>query len=314
MREPKRKGGGPWRPLRLEVSGQAEVLRSFAKSELPRAGKGSVFVGAGDSYAAAVAGFYLSKANCLAVDPYALISCPEIAKGRDVFFISVSGKTSSNVEAARKVRRLARLTTAVTADGGSRLAASTERTVKLPMVAVPRSPGFLSFSLSLLAVLRIATGEVSCDFESAFRSAEEDSRNVSFARGTTYFLGNSAAYGVSLYSAAKAYELLGARSHAELLEEFSHLELFSLGRSDSVNIFSSFDPLKMGERLRMALSDRGYVSRLIPPRGSSDAERLFHSVFVAQLAVIRRAEELGIARPNFLSARDRLEISDRMIY
>lgn len=302
------------RRIRDEVKEQRHALGRFARSKVPKAPEGSIFVGAGDSYAAALAGFYASKGDCMGVDPYTVASVPEIAKGREVFFISVSGRTSSNLLAARRVKKLAKRTTALTANRDSPLAALTDRTVNLPMTYVPRTPGMLSFSLSLLAVLRIVKLDVSCDFERAFARAQTDSGRFSLGGGTSYFLGNSLAYPVALYASAKAYEFLGAKAHAELLEEFSHLELFSLKRSDSVNLFECFDPSGMSRKLAKALAANGYDSRLLASRGTSDPERLFHAVFASQLLFLDRAEASGLAEPKFLSAKDRLNISDAMIY
>jgi len=299
--------------MRDEVEEQPRALERFARSKVPKAPEGSIFVGAGDSYAAALAGFYASKGSCMAFDPYTLASVPEIAKGREVFFISVSGRTSSNLLAARKVRRLAKRTTALTAVVNSKLGILTDQTVTLPMTYVPRTPGMLSFSLSLLAVLNMTKADASCDFSRTFISARRDRRKFSFGGGTTYFLGNSLAYPVALYTAAKTYEFLGVKAHAELLEEFSHLELFSLKRSDSVNLFGCFDPAGMSRKLEGALAAHGYDSRLVPASGTTDPERLFHSVFASQLAVLDRAEAAGLTDPRFLSAVDRLHISDAMI-
>jgi D-arabinose 5-phosphate isomerase GutQ len=296
-----------------EVRRQPEVLEEFAKSKLTMASKGSIFVGAGDSYAAALCGFYVSGGRCLALDPYSLTTAPAIAAGREVFFVSASGRTSSNIVAARRVKEVARVTTAITANHRSKLAAAANRVARLPMTVVPRSPGLLSFSLSLLAVLKASIGNVSCDFRRAFQMAESDCREVSFGRGTTYFLGNSAAYAVCMYAAAKVYELFGTKAHAELLEEFSHMELFSLRRADAVDVFACFDPAGIGTRLQRALVGQGYQSYHVPSRGESDTERLFHSVFVAQLAVLRKARR-SVLRPRFLDAKDRLKISDSMIY
>jgi fructoselysine-6-P-deglycase FrlB-like protein len=303
-----------FRRIRKEVEGQAEALEQFSRSKIPRASKGSIFVGAGDSYAAALAGFYASKGDCAGFDPYTVVSAPEIAEGREVFFISVSGRTSSNVLAARRVRKLAKRTTALTAVPDSPLAALTDRTVTLPMTYAPRTPGMLSFCLSLLAVLSMVKADPSCDFERAFMRARLDSRRLSLKGGTTYFLGNSLAYPVALYAAAKTYEFLGAKAHAELLEEFSHLELFSLKRSDPVNLFECFDPAGISTKLARALAAYGYKSHHITARGKSDTERLFHSVFASQLAVLDRAEVTGLTEPKFLSAGDKLNISDGMIY
>jgi len=297
-----------------EVERQPGVLLKFSKSSFPRARRGSIFVGAGDSYSAAMVGFYASNGSCIAIDPYHLASTPEIAKGADVFLISVSGRTASNLVAARKVRTLARRTIAITSDEGSRLAGLVDEVVRLPMRYSPRTPGLLSYSLSLLAVLNIAGRREKCNYEGAFRAAGKDEGNIRWGEGTTYFLGNSLAYPVAMYAAAKTYEFIGVRAHPQLLEEFSHLELFSIGTSDVVNVFAAFDPLGASGRLAKALAHQGYESHTVPSRGGSEPERLFHVVFACQLSVLRRAGELGLSRPNFLTAAERLAVSDSMIY
>ena len=297
-----------------EVRRQPHVLDEFSKSSFPRATRGAVFVGAGDSYSAALSGFFSSAGTCIALDPYHLASAPEIARGVDVFLISVSGRTASNLAAARKVRRLAKRTVGITSDEESRLAGLVDEVVRLPMKYVPRTPGLLSYTLSLLAVLKIAGREDECDFEGAFGAAREDEGKIGWAEGTTYFLGNSLAYPAAIYAAAKTYEFLGAKAHAELLEEFSHLELFSLGPSDVVNVFSAFDPLAESGRLARALARERYKSHVVPARGTSEIEQLFHMVFAIQLSVLRRARGLGLTRPSFFTVHGRLKVSDSMIY
>jgi len=281
---------------------------------MPKASKGAIFVGAGDSYAAALAGFYGSKGRCKALDPYALRSAPEASRGLDVFFISVSGRTSSNVAAAGAVAGLAKRTVAITAVASSPLAAKCDEVLALPMKYAPRSVGLGSFSLSLLAVMSAVGATGKCDFESAYASALEDHLEMSSGSGTTYLLGNSLAYPAALYAAAKTYEILGKKAHAELLEEFSHLELFALGKSDVVNLFSSFDPSGLGPRLGAALDGEGYRVNVVPSQGASDLERLFHDVFVGQLSTLKVAAERGLDRPRFLSDLGRLGASDSMIY
>ena len=121
------------RELSEEVEGQPEILEEFARREIPRAHGGSIFVGAGDSFAAAQLGFFASDCRHIALDPYVLASSPEIADGREVYFVSVSGRTKSNALAARRVRRYAKRTTALTAVADSALAGLTDRLVLLPM-------------------------------------------------------------------------------------------------------------------------------------------------------------------------------------
>jgi len=302
------------RAFASEVESQPGVLLKFSNSSFPRARRGSIFVGAGDSYSAAMAGFYASNGSCIAIDPYHLASMPGIARGADVFLISVSGRTASNLAAARKVRTLAKRTIAVTSDEESKLAGMVDEVVRLPMRYLPRTPGLLSYSLSLLAVMSIAGSLGKCDFEGALRAAHRDEGRIHWGEGTTYFLGNSLAYPVAMYAAAKTYEFLGAKAHPQLLEEFSHLELFSLGPSDVVDVFSAFDPLGSAGRLAKALARQGYESHVVPGRGGSETEQLFHAVFASQLSVLRRAGKLRLSKPNFLMAPGSLAVSDSMIY
>ncbi len=300
--------------LRADIESQPDALAAFGRSRISKASRGAIFVGAGDSYAAALAGFYASKGRCIALDPYSLASEPEVSEGVDVYFISVSGKTASNVASARRVKDLARSTSALTAAEGSPLAGLVDRVIPLPMRYAPRTAGMLSFTLSLLAVLKLCGWKGTPDFKGAMRSAKEDRECLRFGGGTTYMLGNSLGYVSALYTAAKAYELLGAKAHAELIEEFSHLEMFSLAKEDEVDVFSCFDPLGIAGRLAKTIRESGYASSLIPSRGRTDVERLFHSVFVGQLATLKGAVDAGLREPNFLASGRRLRASDSMIY
>ena len=297
-----------------EIERQPEALERLANAELPKAPRGSIFVGAGDSYASALAGFYASDGRCLALDPYSLAIAPDTARGLDVFFISISGRTSSNVFAAKKVRRLARETTALTGVEESPLARNAGRVIRLPISYVPKLPGVMSFSLSALAAIMIAGGGGPCDFSWTLREAKKDAGIPMLGEGTTYMLGNSLAYPPALYAAAKIYELLGARAHGELLEEFSHMELFSLRKRDAINLFSDFDPSGMARKLTLSLAGRGYNARLVPARGRSRLERFFHCVFLAQLWSLAEASKAGLEKPRFLMDEGKLHVSDSMIY
>lgn len=300
--------------LASEAARQPEELVKYSGVRLPRAPRGSIFVGAGDSYAAALCGFYASWGRCIALDPYTLASEPEVARGVEVFFISASGRTSSNVLALAKVRRLAKKTTALTAVDRSPLARRADEVVRLPMSYSPRTPGLMSFSLSALAVMKMVGAPGPFDFRGAFERAQEDIGRLLLAKGTTYLLGNSLAHAAALYASAKVYEFLGARAHAEALEEFSHMELFSLRPSDAVNIFSPFDPAGVAGRLKRALSKERYQAAAVPAWGRSGVERFFHCVFVAQLWCLSEAERAGLVAPRFLSDAKRLRVSDSMIY
>lgn len=275
----------------------------------------SILTGAGDSYAAALCSSYLFPKASIALDPYELIASPEVARSKTVVFLSVSGRTRSNIAAARRMSRIAKETVAITADENSPLAKTADRTILLPYDYRPRTPGITSFTLMLAASMKFLSPDLRVNFTRAVSNGQRMSRKLGFAKeGVTFFLGNRALYAISIYAAAKLYEVFGARAACQKLEEFSHLELFSLGRKDTVNIYEGFDPLSIGRGLAKSLRHAGYDSNLAATGTSNDFERVFTAVFATQLAVLRWAREMRMTRPHLLGAQEKLRISDRMIY
>jgi fructoselysine-6-P-deglycase FrlB-like protein len=302
-----------------EIEEQPERLSTLAKEKgTGKLSAGSLLVGAGDSYIAAQCASLLSSYRCLALDPYVLISSPQLSAGRTVAFISVSGRTQSNTAAAKMVKGLASRTVAVTANPDSALAESTSETLVIPYPYKPRMPGTLSFTLSLVAALQLASVDCSCDFRALYEQAKSIPREFRFSNaGTTFFLGNHAAYDVALYAAAKMYEFFGGRAQAELLEEFSHLELFSLRKADAVNVFLHSDPSGIGPKLVSALRRKGYNAGLLGPsrsEGSSIIDAVFQDTFTVQLALVEKMKLGRSSVPYFMKSQEKLDVSDSMIY
>ena len=301
--------------VEAEVIRQPAALKSLEGQSIGLAPTGSVFIGAGDSFAASSIACCLSSAGHVALDPYELISAPTLAKGKSVYFVSVSGMTASNVVAAKAVKGLANERIAITADARGRLAEATDSVMLIPYGFVPRLPGTLSFSLSLLTLLKLAGNNFSCDFSLIHSMAERHvGRMLLSGRKLTHFLGNSAAYPACIYSALKLHEFLGVPAKACMLEEFGHADLFSLNGNDAVNVFCAFDPLGLGERLARSLNRKGFRASAITPVGSNSWEQVFYFVFLSQFAALKRAELKGLSRPYFAAARKKLAISDSLIY
>jgi fructoselysine-6-P-deglycase FrlB-like protein len=163
--------------------------------------------------------------------------------------------------------------------------------------------------------LKLACGQFKCDLTSVSSRARRDAKKLLFSdKETTYFLGNSAAFPVAQYSALKMHELLGARAHAEMLEEFNHAPLFSIRKHDAVNIFCALDPLHIGQKLATALRIGGFNANVITPFGSNPFEQVFYFIFLSQFAVLQRAKSEGLSRPYFAGAKGKLGVSDSMIY
>jgi hypothetical protein len=290
-----------------ELKEQPLLLRSLRSStlwsELHESGD-PIFVGAGDSYAASLCASFLAGSRVLALDPYSLAESLGWAEGRPVYIISISGETRSNIELARSLKGVARLTAAITYSPKSRLAAEADRVVELPFRPRGKSPGVASFTLSLAAALKVCGVESGCDFQEVLS-------RIASRRNLTHFAGNNEAYAASVYGVAKIYEILGGRAQASLLEEFSHMPLFSLSTSDRVNMVESPNGHK-GELLYERLKDGGYHTSLVRLEGGK-VERLYLLVFAMQMAAIDAARREGLEIPYFLSAK-KMRISDEMIY
>jgi len=298
-----------------EVRAQLALLAKMQRSKADTLPEGSILVGAGDSYAAALCASYLSSMRTLALDPYELMTSPEAARSKTVVFVSVSGRTRSNVVAARRVESRAAETIVVTAEESSPLAKAADRTILLPYEYRPKTPGMASFALSLMACARLSCPDFHLNFAHTFSTGRRISQRFRFSRGgVTFFLGNRALYAISIYAAAKLYEFFGARAAYQRLEEFSHMELFSLDPRDAVNIYEGFDPLRNGRRLAKSLREAGYDSFLASTGRLKEPERVFTAVFATQLAVLRRAGEMKTDRPYISDAKKKLAISDSMIY
>jgi hypothetical protein len=300
-----------------EFKEQPSLLRSFRSSALwsDLAGRGDpIFVGAGDSFAAAVCASFLAGPRILALDPYSLHESIAWAKGRPVYIISISGETRYNIELARALKGVAKETAAITCNPTGRLASAVDSVVELPFRPRGKSPGIASFTLSLAAALKVCGLDPECDFEEALSRSASVSKLIRIANGhnVTHFAGNNELYAASIYGVAKIYELLGRRAQASLLEEFSHMPLFSLSTSDTVNVIEASGGGK-GQQLCERLKNGGYASSLVRLEGRR-FERLYLLIFAMQMAAIEAAKKEGLKAPYFLRAKKKLRISDEMIY
>ena len=180
-------------------------------SESKREGENCVFVGAGDSFAAAKAAEYFSGPRARALDPYDLCLNPKIVRGRHLFVVSVSGRTKANVEAARAARGIAQKVTAVTSDARSVLAENCDDLIQLRFRKTGElTPGTGSFTASLLACCSLvrevlAVPDVMQAIEQSVRWADATTLP---SQGTTFIVGTGPNYCMAIYGAAKILSLI----------------------------------------------------------------------------------------------------------
>lgn len=300
--------------IESELRDEPSLLSKAERTPLKPLPSGSILVGAGDSYCAALCASYLSRSESIVLDPYEMITNPKLARSKAVIVISVSGRTKANVAAARSVKGIASQIVGVTANAASPLAKEVDKTILLPYEYQPRVPGMASFALSLAYSARLLSVKLSLGFDRVRSEGSRVSRQLKFSNsGSTFFLGNRALFAVSMYAAAKLYEFFGAKAQYQRLEEFSHMELFSLDANDAINIYDGFDPSRISGALYRSLKKAGYATGLAPV-GQNGVKSVFLAVFATQFAVLRWVKHSKIKRPYILDAGKKLVTSDSMIY
>ncbi len=296
--------------LEEDVRAQVRHLPGFRPQRpLGAAGqKNALFCGSGDSLAACMLAEAFSGYKARAIDPLDLSRNGDVLDGRTTYIVSISGRTISNIAVAKRAPKAV----AITSNPDSRLARACSRTIRL---GFPNSDavtaGSTSFLESALTCISLVHPLAMPDARKIFKSAESAAAGIRPAK-RVFFLGNMHTYPVAMYAAAKMYEVLGAEAYYERLEQFSHMELFSARKGDTVVIMEerTAHNTRLAESLRRAGLD---VIRPNPGPGGKVGRFLFHA-FLSQLVPLAIAKERRRRDCHFMTAGKLRRASDEMIY
>ncbi|MFQ5572825.1 MAG: sugar isomerase [Nitrosopumilaceae archaeon] len=270
--------------------------------------KNTIFCGSGDSLAAAMLAEAYSDLKVRAADPLDLLKNKPITKKHNIFLISISGNTISNI----KVAKLARKSIAITSNPKSRLANACSRTILLKF---PNSDvftgGSLSFLQSALTCISLVTNLSIPDGMKIFQKAIRETRKIKFTK-KIFILGNLHTFPIAMYAAAKFYELLGLDAHFERIEQFSHMELFSTIKGDTVIIFEEKNPhnIQLAKNLK-----RVGLKVFQPTLGTKNKiDQFLFFTFVSQLMPLFEAKRKKQKDCNFVTSKNLRNASNKMIY
>jgi DNA-binding MurR/RpiR family transcriptional regulator len=301
-----------------DLPAYSRYLRSLdAPPDLERTGNNCILVGAGDSFAAAKAAEYLSGFRARALDPYDLLLKPTTVEGKHLFVISVSGRTRTNIEAAKAAHGIAKRVTAITSDVHSALAEACDDVIELSFRKTGAvTPGTVSFTTTLLACYsRVRELPVMPDLGWAFDSSVKWSDTIEVpTAGTVFIVGTGLSYCMAIYGAAKIFEVLGSKSQYQATEQFSHMELFSLSEGDFVLLIPASGSDVKAAQLEDALTHSGWK---VAKTSLNEGDEVVHSILTSmqlQVLVWRTALRLGLEEFSFKKKEKHLRISDKMIY
>ena len=287
---------------------QVNSLKNFKKQKPLTISqqKNTIFTGSGDSLASAMLAEAFSNYAVRALDPLDLLKNKSISKSKTVFFVSISGNTISNI----RVAKTAKESIAITSHKDSRLAKTCDRTILLQF---PNSDvftaGSISFLESALTCISLVKPFSIKNVKQIFDKAKNLAKKSNFTK-RIFVLGNQYSFPVAMYAAAKFYEILGLDAHYERIEQFSHMELFSATKGDTIIIFEEKN--KHNSMLVRNLKKNGF--RVIQPSlGSKNliSQFLFYTFF-SQLLPLQKTKNQKDC--HFVLAKRLRKVSDNMIY
>jgi fructoselysine-6-P-deglycase FrlB-like protein len=309
--------------MEQEIRNQVEDLPAFAR-ELAKDERfrrldpsSMIFTGSGDSLASSLFAHYLSKMRAFVADPFELQHYAKVAKNKTIFIISVSGKTKTNTQLAKRVKGLAKKRVAITANPESPLANECDDVIRLRY----RSPGILtsgtaSFSASLLAVASLIGRLPKLDSLPIMekRAAEWARRLRVHPRGEFLFVGSGTGYSLAMYAAFKIHEVLGLPAHYQHTEQLGHSQLFSLQDKSANLLFLSPSSDKKTSEVFRALSKSGLNAYLLKSDRRDPILAAFQVMFCLQHLALYLGREMGLQECAFITDRKRLALSSRLIY
>ena len=293
-----------------DVKMQPEFLLQFKKQKTLTRNqqKNTIFTGSGDSLASAMLAESFSNFIVKAIDPLDLLKNSSIPKDKTVYFVSISGNTISNIRVAKNSKK----SIAITSRSESRLAKECNNSIILQS---PNSDvftaGSISFLESALTCISLVCPITIPKNNTIYKKAYEAAKKAKFGK-RIFVIGNMHTFPLAMYCAAKFYELLGYDAHYERIEQFSHMELFSTKKNDTVIIFEekNYHTAQLVKNLKKI-----GLNVILPNQNFSDkiSQIIFYTYF-SQLLPLFEAKKIGKKDCNFVLSKKLRRVSDNMIY
>jgi len=293
-----------------EIGMQLEFLENFLpQRQLSHATQEkAIFCGTGDSFVAAQLAEVFSNFRARAHDPLDLIKNKKLLTGHDLYLISISGNTISNV----KLAQLSKRTTAITANPKSKLAKTCGRYIRLKFSnSGIQTAGSISFLASALTCISLVSKFKVRNVSELYNKAQKVAKRVSI-QGKVYILGNIHTYPVAMFCAAKIYEVLGIDAHYERIEQFSHMGLFSCNKGDTIIIFEEEN--LHNKKLVKYLKGCGLKTTRVDSPSENVLDKILFFIFVSELIALYCSKKKKKKECFFVEAKKLWNASSSMIY
>ena len=292
-----------------DIELQVDFLKSFKKQKpiSKSLQKNTLFTGSGDSLISSLLAESFSEGTIRAMDPLDLYKNKHLVKSKRVYFVSISGNTITNI----KVAKLAKKSIAITSKSDSRLAKSSDDVILLDApthhVFTAGSITFLESALTCISLVRPLSIPKS---DGIFRKAKSDAKKARVSK-KIYVLGNLLTFPIAMFCTAKFYEVMGYDVHYSRIEQFSHMELFSANRGDTVIIFEAKNA--HNRQLAKNLAKVG-INVIHPNLPSGKIPQMLYCTFFSQFLALNEARKKRKKDCHFVTAKNIRNVSNQMIY
>lgn len=292
-----------------DIEFQLNLLASFRKQKPLSANqqKNILFSGSGDSLVSSMLAESFSDGLVRAMDPLDLYKNKHLVKSKHVYFVSISGNTITNIKVAKNAKKA----TAITSKPQSRLAKASDNSI---LLCAPNNDvftaGSISFLESALTCISLVKKIKIPRNSKLFLKAKSDAKKFKVSK-RIFVIGTWFTYPLAIYCAAKFYELLGYDAHYSRIEQFSHMELFSAKKGDTVIIFEEKNT--HNKQLAKNLKKIG-INIIHPDVPSEKLSQMLYCTFFSQLVPLYEAKKKRKKDCYFVTAKKIRNVSDQMIY
>lgn len=270
--------------------------------------KNVIFSGTGDSFVSAILAEVHSNFQVRSFDPLDLLKNKIIAKNKIIYFVSVSGNTISNIKAAK----IAKKSIAITSKPHSRLAKTCDDSIIMKSITSDVfTAGSITFLESALTCISLVAPVSIQKNSQIFKKALSDVRKSKLGK-RIFVLGSLHTYPIAMYCAAKFYEILGYDVHFQRIEQFSHMELFSIAKGDTVIIFDQ----KNSHNKQLVKNLKNAKLNVIHPtfESKNKISQFLYYVYLSQLFPLFEAKKRGKKECHFILSKKFRNASNQMIY
>ncbi len=288
-----------------------EQINSLGQISCRKESKNCIFVGSGDSFVAGLIAEYISNHKCKCYSP-ADLTRAKFIENMTYYFISVSGRTRSNIEVAKHATRAGVKTVAITFDPNSELANVCKEVISLKTIMTNTATSYSAFTANVVICLQLAGISIPQNFETWNRNGmalSSSFHHLSFPKDVLHILGNDVFYPLAIYASLKMAEFFGVTSLPNRMEEFCHSPLFGIKPSHTLWILGRTEDIT-SNKLRNLKNDFNFFELKNPDLLSE----LFEAIFFLQGFMIHLCEKHDFTELKYILMKKVLAISSDIIY